>query len=226
MSTCFICGQIAGDPAADLLADTLGGTYRRRVLVESRSFAAIPSLGGLIAGHVILCPVEHLRRMADASDACSREYAEVQRALVALLAKEFGGEVHLFEHGCSRDGRTVPCTVDHAHVHYLPLPPGISPQLPRAYTWHAIPNGLRSLRDSAPDSEYLYYEAPDGAAWLALPGDAPFQSQILRRAFADALGIGESWNWRADSRRAVVVETESRVDSAWAMTRDRSGLES
>ena len=56
---CCLCNQIAGEEANDLIARLLQGEpYVRRVMLESRSFAAIPSLGPLVSGHTLLCPNE------------------------------------------------------------------------------------------------------------------------------------------------------------------------
>jgi hypothetical protein len=63
---CCLCSQIAGEEFNDLIARMLNGEpYVRRVMLESRSFAAIPSLGPLVSGHPLLCPRMHVRSFAD-----------------------------------------------------------------------------------------------------------------------------------------------------------------
>src|ERR1044072_5888314 len=54
---CCLCSQVAGEKSNDLIARLLQGEpYVRRVMLESGSFAAIPSLGPLARGHTLLCP--------------------------------------------------------------------------------------------------------------------------------------------------------------------------
>src|SRR5262249_53890749 len=119
---CYFCGQIDGRPDRDLIAQLLPGEkYIRRVMLESSTFSVIPSLGPLTDGHVLLCAKNHVRSFAALNPELDAEYEMMKRKLKQVLKELYGGSTLVFEHGMASSGRRVPCTVDHAHMHFVPL---------------------------------------------------------------------------------------------------------
>ena len=197
LGPCHLCSQIAGDPSGDLLAQMLPTfPYVRRVVTESGSFAAIPSLGALADGHVLLCAKEHVRSFAALPVRLDAEYQEIRSELRSTLATTYEGEVHIFEHGAARTGDRIPCTIDHAHVHLVPAAPGIALDLSAVASWTAFDGSLAALAEGTGGQEYLRYEAPDGERRFAVADDRPFESQFMSRAFANAVGRPSTWDWR------------------------------
>ena len=207
---CYICGQIAGDSSNDLLAELFGGAYRRRIPVETQDFVAISSIGAITVGHTLVCPVGHLRRLADMSDGVAQEYIKFRTLILGVIRSEFGENVHIFEHGSDASGRVVPCTVEHAHLHVVPMDTSIRVELPTDLRWLKVNSDPAGIAAMVGDGEYLYYEAPDGTTHVALPYGVPFQSQLLRRILCAAIGR-EAWNWREDPALPLVSETERRL---------------
>jgi ATP adenylyltransferase len=194
--SCCICSQIAGDASNDLFAKAVGTTaYVRRVPVETDNFAVIPSLGPLVPGHVILCPKEHHVSFANIPSHHDEEFDRVLLTVKNLLRGVYSSDIHMFEHGMARDGSHVLCSVDHAHLHLVPSPVsvmnvlGLHPSL-------AVPPGLAGLRTLGQTEEYVFYEGPTGDRLLIRARDRQFESQYLRRVFADALDQTCEWNWR------------------------------
>ena len=207
---CYMCGQIAGDSSSDLLAESFGGAYRRRVPVETQDFVAIPSIGAITVGHTLVCPVRHLRRLADVSGGLIQQYVKFRALILGVIRSEFGANVHIFEHGSDIHGKVVPCTVEHAHLHVVPMDAQIRVELPSGHRWLEVSSDPVEIAAMVGDGEYLYYEAPDGTAHVALPHGAPFQSQLLRRVLCQAISR-EAWNWREDAMLPLVSETERRL---------------
>jgi diadenosine tetraphosphate (Ap4A) HIT family hydrolase len=216
VADCHLCGQIAGDPRRDLIARLLAGTpYVRRVVADSDAFAVIPSLGALADGHLLLCPRPHLRRMADASIATHAEYDEVRRRLVRALTQTYGGAIHVFEHGMAcAEGSTL-CTVDHAHVHFVPLPDHLPPVALRDGEWRAFDGRLATLAALTGGRAYLSYEPPGRTPLVAVDPDSRFESQYMRRRIADAIGAAE-WNWRSAPDAAATHRTWLQCTAAMA----------
>jgi ATP adenylyltransferase len=208
---CCVCDQIDGHPGGDLIARLLPERpYVRRVLQESTSFAAIPSLGPLVAGHSLLCPKAHVRGLAWLHRGRHAEFERTGAELSDGLRTLHGGEVHRFEHGSAVGGDRVLCTVEHAHLHMLPLPRGT--ELDLGPEWIGFDGSLRSLRDVCGGDEYVAYWGP-GRQALALPARVRrVGSQFMRRAVAAALGRPEQWNWREKP------EAEA-ADRAWQLYR-------
>lgn len=210
---CCICSQIAGDAENDLIACLLPDQpYVRRVLLEDDSFAVIPSLGPLTTGHSLLCPKAHIRSFAWLDDGLHAQYATVRSTLRQQLQSRYGHEVHVFEHGMARIGDRTVCTVEHAHMHFVPLPRSI--ELPLGDAWMPFDGSLRSLRALTGDDEYVLYAAPDGTSRVLIPDGRDIESQYMRKLIAERLGHGADWNWRtAPAARAV--------DEAWRRFTER-----
>jgi diadenosine tetraphosphate (Ap4A) HIT family hydrolase len=202
---CCLCSQIEGRAANDLIARMLPGEpYVRRVMLESASFAVMPSLGPLVPGHCLLCPKKHVTSFARIDDRLHDEYEAVKSTLKASLATKYRGEVVVFEHGMAATGGRTLCTVDHAHMHFVPQPRGSEEGPALARGWLEMDGRLRTLRRLSTGREYIYYEPPNGPALLLASAQPGLESQYMRRAIAERVGRAEAWNWREapDARAA------------------------
>jgi diadenosine tetraphosphate (Ap4A) HIT family hydrolase len=204
---CCLCAQIQGRASNDLIAALLPGRpYERRVMYESGVFAVVPSLGPLTPGHSLLCPKKHVRSFAELSPRLNAEFVRVKSALRAHLAALYGWEVHLFEHGAARvDARTL-CTVDHAHMHFVPLPSAVADVAPEG-PWAPCGESIGELRAHSGGREYVYYESASRAGRMRAC-DAEIESQYMRKVIARCLGQPDSWDWRTDPKA-------SAADEAW-----------
>jgi diadenosine tetraphosphate (Ap4A) HIT family hydrolase len=217
VNDCCLCSQIRGDESNDLINRLLPvAPYVRRVSWESQHFAVIPSLGPLAPGHMLLCPKEHMKNMACLPGAYDNELYAAKRALSEKLSDLFGLPVHLFEHGSPKESARVVCTVDHAHLHFVPAEVEVWEEVRNEVRWLSVAPVPRALRSEAGSREYLYYESPDGRAYVTSSEDSMFESQYMRRAFARAIGNGSEWNWRDNLRAAEVHEAYVSVREAFA----------
>lgn len=200
-ATCCLCGQIRGDQASDFIAHLLPeAPYVRRVLLETESLAVVPDVAPLADGHVLLCPKSHVKSFGQLPAIAAAEYDRLKAQLRALLASTFGGGVHLFEHGMSAAGERVLCTVDHAHVHFVPLPERVRLTPLQERSWIEFDGSLASLARLTRGREYVMYESPDGARRVHLAAPGELESQYMRKVIAGALADGSSWNWRETPR--------------------------
>ncbi len=210
MSECCICGQIAGDSARDLLHAARGCEhYERWVPLESEHCVVIPSIGALLEGHVLLCPRRHVRSCALLEGPEAGEMERAQVTLEWLLVECFGGTVQLFEHGNSADGTHVGCSVEHAHLHFVPGAPDVWPAVANELDWQAME---RPLTEEARGREYIRYRRGDGNWFICtVEAEQELPSQYMRRHLAGALGIAGEWNWREDCRFAVTASTMAQL---------------
>jgi diadenosine tetraphosphate (Ap4A) HIT family hydrolase len=178
----------------------------RKIVFSSSHFSALPSLGALAPGHLLLVPKAHVIRLASVPDELLVEYARFQEETARRLEAVFEAPVHRFEHGSDAAATRIPCTIQHAHLHLLPAAADIRIHLDER--WRSVEPA--DLPEAAGADEYLFYQPPEGHARLAR---GSFPSQYLRRSFAKALGVSE-WNWRRDHREAVVRKTYDRLCAA------------
>jgi ATP adenylyltransferase len=209
---CCLCSQIQGQPDDDLIAAMLPDQpYIRRVLLETESFAAIPSLGPLVRGHSLLCPKTHLRSFAELPRDLDQEFLSVKEELRGALARLYEAPVHLFEHGMATGGTRTLCTVDHAHLHFVPLLlPPFGSDLAADGQWMSFEGSLQELRVFAGGGEYVFYEAPDGSGTLLRPEAEDLESQYMRKLFAKSMGRADQWDWRASPKAASADEAWQR----------------
>jgi ATP adenylyltransferase len=194
---CCLCSQIDGNPENDLISQLLPqGAYCRRIAMESENFAVVPSLGPLTPGHSLICPKGHVKSFAGLDPQLSSEFKNFKALVSARMKSIFAAPIHYFEHGSSSAGDRVICTVDHAHLHLVPMSVEIVTVLLSDKRWKQVTSDLLELRVRTAADEYLYYEDPNGAAFLACAGRFRFDSQHMRKIFAEALGKPDDWNWR------------------------------
>jgi len=194
---CCLCSQIAGDSSNDLIATQLQDKpYTRRVMLESESFAVIPSLGPLSKGHVLLCPKTHIKSFSQLDTALHNEFGYIKQALRHALSEQFGASIHLFEHGMAATGERIICSTNHAHIHFVPLPDSCDFSDIEKLPWLQFDGSLRELTQLSQNREYILYEPQNGIHRLLIAGDQGFESQYMRKLIAQALGRAEYWNWR------------------------------
>lgn len=196
-SKCRLCGQIAGEPASDLVHAALQAReYVRRVGPEAADAVTVPSIGPLAVGHVLVCPREHARSLAAAGRRAQRDVEALSGRLAEALESDFAVPVHRFEHGNATEGRRVACSVEHAHLHLVPTDVPLWEALRERLIWVELDPSLEKLGDVTQGEEYVLYQHPDRRRFAHLPGAAGVESQLLRRELARLSGAPSSWNWR------------------------------
>jgi ATP adenylyltransferase len=204
MRTCVLCGELEKRRGADPW---------NVPLFSSEAFIALPSLGALVEGWLLLVPKNHFISIGALPDHLFEEMNAFRRVLELALTECYGSVV-AFEHGPSKERRNVGCGVDHAHMHLVPvsfdLATFVSPMLPSGATWK--PAGIDECRQSHQRGEdYLYVEQPLGSGRIATGN---MGSQLFRRVIASQIGNREEYNWREHPHLGNVMATVSRI-RAW-----------
>lgn len=196
---CCICSQIAGKRENDLISQLLGeDSYVRRVILESENFAVVPSLGPVVPGHVLLCPRRHYKSFASISNSYVEEFESIKSKMKGILRSVYNKAVHCFEHGMATHGDRTACTVEHAHLHLIPIDADVWQTLSTDFRWQHFVSEIVNAESLTDGSEYLYYESPQGVNVVTRATPDVFQSQYLRKVFIQALGKSNSWNWRKE----------------------------
>jgi len=200
MTTCCLCSNLAsGDTRQSW--DT--------PVFESRNFVAFPSLGSLVEGWLLLVPKEHFISMAAIPPELVAEM-EGMKARISAYVADIYGEVCIFEHGPAFANRKVGCSVDHAHLHIVPIAFSLAeaarPFMPldsewNTASWHECREAYRVGRD------YLYLEQPLGNGIICTRTD--LGSQIFRKAIASKIGRADEFNWRDFPELDTVAKTIS-----------------
>lgn len=198
MIDCCLCTNLASDDRQPW----------DRPIFESTNFVALASLGSLVEGWLLLVPKKHVISMGALDSRLTDELQHVKAVLAAQLHDQYSQEVCVFEHGPSTSNRPIGCSVDHAHLHVVPLDFDLAeaavPFLPDSASWQAATvDSCRTAFEAGQD--YLFVEQPVGIARIVT--NDRFGSQILRKAIAARLGVPDEFNWREYPQLDVVART-------------------
>jgi diadenosine tetraphosphate (Ap4A) HIT family hydrolase len=171
-------------------------TERSRVLLEGPELVAMPTLGQLFKGSVLVLPREHV----EAAAMMSAGQLDELEATVAVLERRMSlfGPCVVFEHG-ARCHTGAGCGIYHAHVHIVPVPKEVScgELLGDGFQYA---NSFRSvLGNLCGTASYVFFRDTAGLTAYRDLSSTPrrnFPSQFLRRRLAEYFGVDRPWDWR------------------------------
>jgi ATP adenylyltransferase len=205
-AVCAFCSQLTNARPHARPEDT--------AIAATKSFVAWPSVGSLVEGWLIVVPRSHCLALASLTDSQQYELTELVRGLIATLEAAYREPVYIFEHGPAMPGTSQGCSVDHAHLHLVPLEFDLisaARNFDSGVTWAAA-GGLCSLRaQHSAGHPYVWIRSPNGDSWVTFDRDVP--SQFLRRVIANELDLGEP-EWRREPRPEVAARTVRTLLSA------------
>lgn len=166
------------------------------ILFETDNFYAVPSLGSLLEGWILIFSKNHYLSMSELGDDLIDELDNFKNIISNKLSEKFG-EITTFEHGPCLEKTVLGCGVDHLHLHLVPLK-GLNLLVEsRKYNsninWFPIQN-IRLLKDCNVDKGYLFMELPNKKMYLATGELAG--SQFFRKVIANDLEIPEKYDWK------------------------------
>jgi len=176
------------------------------MVAQTEHLVALPSLGPLFPGHLLVLPKLHVETFASCVVDVIESLEEFVRALVLHLDR--ATPVAIFEHG-AKASTGGSCGVYHAHIHIVPMPSAVPMDtvLPMASRRsNTLSEALRSLGNR---DQYLLYGTLDGYCYVddqeLLSG---VQSQYIRKQLADTAAPGTPWDWRlAEGVDASILRT-------------------
>ena len=166
---------------------------RSRVVAERGIFLVLSDAHPIVPGHALIVPRGHLTSMASLG---VRQRAELQKlvALVSMRLRRNGASVVAFERGNFSRNRSRDVSVDHAHVHLIPLPSDVSPSPEFA---DGVPSRASTWQRRLSRRSYWHLS---GRGSPSLTGDAEtLPSQAIRAVSGATVGRTD-WNWRAQRR--------------------------
>jgi ATP adenylyltransferase len=182
-------------------------------LFECDSFVAVPTLGPLVDGWLLVVPRTYALSFAELPPSLFTElYAFLDR-IVPLIEQRYGA-VAVFEHGPARVGSNIGCGVDYAHLHVVPTKCDLragAKKIAPAISWHVIPSlrHLSELKDRTRD--YWFVQQVYGKSACAvgeiLVDDQSAPSQLFRKVIADHIGSAESFDWKSDCKADSIIRT-------------------
>jgi len=178
------------------------------VLFESENFIALPSLGSIIPGWLLIVPKTFKLSFSELSASFLEEAEYFVDSIKSMASERFGSDFVCFEHGPTKIDSSTGCTIDYAHLHFVPINKDsfyFNVKESQNYLWRSI-SGLQELATSTDNSmDYLYFSLPDGVSFISQSTNFP--SQFFRKVIAKSVGMETSYNWKEYPYRDNILET-------------------
>ena len=170
--------------------------YYDSILFESSNFFAVPSVGSLVAGWMLIVPRECTLNFSELAEDKFNELEEFIFSVKNSLKNFYGEQYILFEHGPNKIGSKTGCSVDYAHLHLLPTQHDLLKESSRQgeLDWDSL-GSIKQLPNKVnPTLDYLMYIDQSGN--ISLSQKEEFPSQYFRKILASLEGIEHQYNWR------------------------------
>jgi diadenosine tetraphosphate (Ap4A) HIT family hydrolase len=205
MGGCDFCAEIDGR-GGTLFSERYSPLLRTRIVARNHPFVAMPTMGQIFPGSILILPEMHVETLASLSAAHLQVLDEFAHSLGAVIAKY--ENLALFEHGAhATTGGS--CGIYHAHLHAVPLPEplDVARVLPKHYS--PAPTLTHALSELSDSSQYLVFASEAGCGYVDISDESAFYpSQYFRRRLADLFHPGTAWNWREfDVRERALIAT-------------------
>jgi len=175
----------------------------QRMIYSDEYFCAMPSIGQLFYGTLLILPKEHYCSFAEIPKDIRAILISVINHLENKLAK-FGKTI-LFEHG------TTPeigggCGIYHAHIHIVPVPSTIPPEFLLGSKFKIFSNLENALLKANKKKGYLLYKDTNQKFFITSLSKR-LQSQYFRKKIHDYFRLESPWDWRKYKYEKRLVET-------------------
>lgn len=214
MAGCEFCDELRGDPSARF--PRLYGPNVNRVVAETKHFVALPTIGQIFEGSLLVLPREHIELFS----MVPRQWRPELLAFLSSLEDRLSqlGPCVIFEHG-SRKALAGSCGIYHAHLHVVPLPMEVKLQVifPEAQkASRSLPAALDALVDCG---HYLLFGDTRRFIWSEVDQmQVSPQSQFFRRRLVEHFKRNVDWNWRLSLKKEqALLATIRRFETADAI---------
>lgn len=178
------------------------------VVAQTARFAALPSLGSLVPGWLLVVPKRPVLNCSMLSEDERIEISEFATQLSAELM-HFNGNVFAFEHGSTRHGSPSGCGVDQAHLHIVPLPFDLITAVTRRDAGQWIVSEGTSISEAIPtpdaDEYIVIYDFVHRASVITYPRIPT--SQWVRRVIAEELQRNDAWDYKQHTGEHEIAAT-------------------
>ncbi len=175
----------------------LGHSIHSRVLDREGRYVAIPTLGQLFVGSILVLPLPHYETTADAViDAGSSDLRTLIERVRGTVATQ--GQPLIFEHG-ARSITDGSCGIYHAHIHVVPVPEHVTVGEVLGNRATSGVDLLSALEFLASRDQYLLVrDTFDRTGFVVIDGTTAqsYPSQYVRRYLARRFQTLSPWDWR------------------------------
>jgi ATP adenylyltransferase len=189
-----------------------------RPIFESRNFVALPTVGALVEGWLLVVPRTPALSFAQLPMPL---FPELQHFLkdVTTTIRSIYGPVSVFEHGPSCVASAVGCGVDYAHLHVVPLDCDLlagAKKIAAQIQWARATSIEGVSRHGKKDGGYWFLQQTFGVAecYIGTSTDEKPVSQLFRKVIANHLGRPSNFDWNHYPGKTEIAATVEKLTNA------------
>ena len=160
------------------------------IICETSDFSLVFDNYGLHYGHLLLIPREHVLNLSHA-----RFDLRFVVNVIDAMRGFFNSNIVIYEHGNVSENRTNNISIDHAHLHFLPLSGGVEMIETIIASEATIENTVFQKFYSKKSLEPYHFVSLNGTYSFFTYG--VLQSQAFRKAYSLSENI-EKWDWKKE----------------------------
>lgn len=178
-----------------------------QIILQNDTTVLIPGLGASTPGYVMLVSKNHVKSLATLSE---EELVTIEKELWETIEflEGYSKDWLVFEHGANNPEFKSGNTIDHLHIHLVPLDFDITSQAARRLGKDPVRvESLRDLRSAAGRNggNYVYIKDATGESHAIFTEKCP--SQFLRRITAEHMDLEVNWNWKLSPMEETSLAT-------------------
>jgi hypothetical protein len=202
MISCPLCKEFK---ATDLSStSTVGERYEdSRIVAFNDDLCVFPGVGCYVNGYLLLSTVEHYLSLCNCPDEIVKKIDGAIPQIRALYGERLGCGSVFFEHGTVADFEISPASINHFHMHFMPVNEPIWDKINAQYDFEYYPlRSIAEVKDVVAEkriSSYLLFGDYDGKIYMINSPPDRYHSQFLRRVmYEHYYGEREEnyWNWK------------------------------
>lgn len=178
---------------------------------QTAEFIAVPALGQIVPGYLLIVPRKHIFSMAQLTVKEIHSLREFCNSIAKIQSKYWGWPV-IFEHGSCNEEKTSGACIIHAHWHLVPGNFDLRPPDAEFTQIESFESFAQSRKTGNP---YLFYEDQDRNAYIVDVKVAT--SQLFRKELARLVGKEDQWDYLVfpeyeNIRSTYQILTESSLE--------------
>ncbi len=178
-----------------------------QIIFENQTTVLIPGLGASTPGYVMLVSKSHVRSLVTLTH-LELETIEKELGETIEFLEGYSNDWLVFEHGANNPEFKSGNTIDHLHIHLVPLDFDITSQAANLLGKDPVRlDSLKDLRSAAGKNgqSYVYIKDANGESHAIFTEKCP--SQFLRKITAQHMDLEESWNWKLSPMEETSLAT-------------------
>lgn len=187
---------------------------KSRVIAEKGTVLIMPTLGCFIKGYILLTTYDHYNSLYECPDSVISDITKVSNTISRVFLNKLDKGMVFFEHGTIKDFEHSAASINHFHLHFLPINESIWSKIRDKYQfdYYSIKSlyDVKNVVNENMINSYMLLSDIDRNIYLVDCNKSEYHSQFLRRVFYEYYygeDTEQKWNWQKYPYYKIMRET-------------------